>query len=69
VILHTDPLCKKITLVDGLLDASEAHFAKTGKPLYSSHMIDLSREPIEENIEICKGYLEQMSKMGMTLEN
>ena len=38
----------------GLLDASEAHFAQTGKPLYSSHMIDLSEEPLEENIEICK---------------
>jgi fructose-bisphosphate aldolase class II len=42
-------------LIDGLLDASEEHFA-AGKPLYSSHMIDLSEEPIEENIEICKGY-------------
>jgi fructose-bisphosphate aldolase class II len=54
--------------IDGLLDASEEHFAATGKPLYSSHMIDLSEEPIEENIEICKGYLARMSKMGMTLE-
>jgi fructose-bisphosphate aldolase class II len=54
--------------IDGLLDASEKHFASTGKPLFSSHMIDLSEEPIEENIEICKGYLERMSKMGMTLE-
>ncbi len=44
------------------------HFAETGKPLYSSHMIDLSEEPIEENIEICKNTLERMSKMGMTLE-
>jgi fructose-bisphosphate aldolase, class II len=42
------------------------HCAK--KSLFSSHMIDLSEEPIEENIEICKGYLERMSKMGMTLE-
>jgi fructose-bisphosphate aldolase, class II len=50
------------------LDASEKHFAETGKPLYSSHMLDLSEEPIEENIEICKKYLERMSKMGMTLE-
>jgi fructose-bisphosphate aldolase class II len=68
VILHTDHCAKKLPWIDGLLDASEAHFAKTGKPLYSSHMIDLSEEPIEENIEICKGYLERMSKMGMTLE-
>jgi fructose-bisphosphate aldolase class II len=51
-----------------LLDASEKHFEETGKPLYSSHMIDLSEEPIEENIEICKQYLARMSKMGMTLE-
>ena len=54
--------------IDGLLDASEKHFEETGKPLYSSHMIDLSEEPLEENIEICKTYLSRMSKMGMTLE-
>ena len=69
VILHTDHCAKKLLpWIDGLLDASEAHFEKTGKPLYSSHMIDLSEEPIEENIEICKSYLTRMSKMGMTLE-
>ena len=69
VILHTDHCAKKLLpWIDGLLDASEAHFKETGKPLYSSHMIDLSEEPIEENIEICKQYLERMSKMGMTLE-
>lgn len=69
VILHTDHCAKKLLpWIDGLLDASEKHFAKTGKPLYSSHMIDLSEEPIEENIEICKTYLARMSKMGMTLE-
>lgn len=69
VILHTDHCAKKLLpWIDGLLDASEKEFAATGKPLYSSHMIDLSEEPIEENIEICKKYLERMSKMGMTLE-
>ncbi|WP_432672768.1 class II fructose-bisphosphate aldolase [Flavobacterium sp. SM2513] len=69
VILHTDHCAKKLLpWIDGLLDASEEHFAKTGKPLYSSHMIDLSEEPIEENIELCKTYLARMSKMGMTLE-
>ena len=69
VILHTDHCAKKLLpWIDGLLDASEAHFAQTGKSLYSSHMIDLSEEPIEENIEICKTYLKRMSKMGMTLE-
>lgn len=69
VILHTDHCAKKLLpWIDGLLDASEKHYTETGKPLYSSHMIDLSEEPIEENIEICKTYLERMAKMGMTLE-
>ena len=69
VILHTDHCAKKLLpWIDGLLDASEKHYAQTGKPLYSSHMIDLSEEPIKENIEICKKYLARMSKMGMTLE-
>jgi len=69
VILHTDHCAKKLLpWIDGLLDASEQHYKETGKSLYSSHMIDLSEEPIEENIEICKNYLERMSKMGMTLE-
>ncbi|MDC0635205.1 class II fructose-bisphosphate aldolase [Flavobacteriaceae bacterium] len=69
VILHTDHCAKKLLpWIDGLLDASEKHFEETGKSLYSSHMIDLSEEPLEENIEICKAYLKRMSKMGMTLE-
>jgi len=69
VILHTDHCAKKLLpWIDGLLDASEKHFAETGKSLFSSHMIDLSEEPIEENIEICKEYLARMSKIGMTLE-
>lgn len=69
VILHTDHCAKKLLpWIDGLLDAGEKHFKETGKPLYSSHMIDLSEEPIEENIEICKQYLERMDKIGMTLE-
>ncbi|RYG26292.1 MAG: class II fructose-bisphosphate aldolase, partial [Chitinophagaceae bacterium] len=69
VILHTDHCAKKLLpWIDGLLDASEKHFAETGKPLFSSHMLDLSEEPMEENIDICKKYLERMSKMGMTLE-
>ncbi len=69
VILHTDHCAKKLLpWIDGLLDAGEKHFAETGKPLYSSHMIDLSEEPLHENIEICKQYLERMSKIGMTLE-
>lgn len=69
VILHTDHCAKKLLpWIDGLLDAGEEFYKQTGKPLYSSHMIDLSEEPIEENIEICKAYLERMSKIGMTLE-
>lgn len=69
VILHTDHCAKKLLpWIDGLLDESEKFFAQTGKPLFSSHMIDLSEEPIEENLEISKKYLERMSKMGMTLE-
>ena len=69
VILHTDHCAKKLLpWIDGLLEASEKHFEQFGKPLYSSHMLDLSEEPIEENIEISKKYLERMSKMGMTLE-
>ncbi len=69
VILHTDHCAKKLLpWIDGLLDAGEEFYRETGKPLYSSHMIDLSEEPIEENIEICAAYLARMSKMGMTLE-
>ena len=69
VILHTDHAAKKLLpWIDGLLDAGERHFKSWGKSLYSSHMLDLSEEPLEENIEICKRYLERMSKIGMTLE-
>ncbi|OQP31590.1 class II fructose-bisphosphate aldolase [Pantoea latae] len=69
VILHTDHCAKKLLpWIDGLLDAGEAHFEKTGKPLFSSHMIDLSEETLEENIEICSKYLARMDKLGMTLE-
>lgn len=69
VILHTDHCAKKLLpWIDGLLDAGEKFYKENGVPLYSSHMIDLSEEPIEENIQICKQYLERMSKIGMTLE-
>ncbi|ARK12292.1 class II fructose-bisphosphate aldolase [Fibrivirga algicola] len=69
VILHTDHCAKKLLpWIDGLLTASEKHFDQTGKPLFSSHMLDLSEEPIEENIEISCKYFERMAKMGMTLE-
>lgn len=69
VILHTDHAAKKLLpWIDGLLDAGEKHFKEHGVPLYSSHMIDLSEETLEENIEICCEYLKRMDKMGMTLE-
>lgn len=69
VILHTDHAAKKLLpWIDGLLDAGEEHMKTHGVPLYSSHMLDLSEEPLEENVEISKKYLERMSKLGMTLE-
>jgi len=69
VIIHTDHAAKKLLpWIDGLLDAGEDFFRKNGKPLFSSHMLDLSEEPLVENIEICKKYLSRMNKMGMTLE-
>ena len=69
VVLHTDHAAKKLLpWIDGMLDAGEKHFAQTGKPLFSSHMIDLSEEPLEENVAICKSYHQRMSKIGMTLE-
>lgn len=69
VILHTDHAARKLLpWIDGLLDAGEKYFAETGKPLFSSHMIDLSEDSLEDNIDTCAKYLERMSKMGMTLE-
>jgi len=69
VIVHTDHAAKKLLpWIDGLLDQGEKHFQRHGVPLFSSHMLDLSEEPLKENIEICKKYLERMSKLGMTLE-
>lgn len=69
VILHTDHAAKKLLpWIDGLLDAGEEFYKKNGKSLYSSHMLDLSEEPLEENIATCKKYLQRMSKMEMTLE-
>ena len=69
VVLHTDHAAKKLLpWIDGLLDAGEKYYEAHGKPLFSSHMLDLSEQPLHENIEICKRYLTRMSKMGMTLE-
>ena len=69
VILHTDHCARKLLpWVEGLLDAGEQFFESRGYPLYSSHMLDLSEEPLEENVETCVRFLERMSKIGMTLE-
>lgn len=69
VILHTDHCALDILpWVEGLLEAGERFFARNGYPLYSSHMLDLSEEPLHENIEISARFLERMAKMGMTLE-
>lgn len=69
VLTHTDHAAKNLLpWIDGMLDAGEEFYKVHGVPLFSSHMLDLSEEPLEENIEICKRYLERMSKMDMTLE-
>jgi len=69
VILHTDHCAKKLLpWMEGMVQASEAHFEKNGHPIYSSHMLDLSEEPIEENIEICESYMKRMNAIGITLE-
>ncbi len=69
VIVHTDHAAKKLLpWVDGLVKANEAYFTQTGQPLFSSHMLDLSEEPLEENVSIASKYLERMAKMDMTLE-
>jgi len=69
VVLHTDHCAKKLLpWLDGLLEAGETHFKSTGKPLYSSHMVDLSEEPLEENVSIAREYLKRTSALGMLLE-
>ncbi len=69
VVLHTDHCAKKLLpWISGLIDASEIHYEKHGHPLYSSHMLDLSEEPIEENLEICVAYLKRMHEIGITIE-
>lgn len=69
VILHTDHCAKKLLpWIDGLLEAGQKFFEARGYPLFSSHMLDLSEEPLEENIAISKQYLQRMAPLGMTLE-
>lgn len=69
VVTHTDHAAKKLLpWIDGLLDAGEKHFKETGKPLFSSHMLDLSEESLQENIAICKEYFKRMNKIGTAIE-
>ncbi|AHM58924.1 fructose-bisphosphate aldolase [Flammeovirgaceae bacterium 311] len=69
VVLHTDHAAKKLLpWIDGMLDAGEKYFEKNGRPLFSSHMLDLSEEPLHENLEISKKYFERMNKLGMHIE-
>jgi len=69
VILHTDHAARKLLpWIDALIDASEKHFKSNGRPLFSSHMLDLSEEPLEQNIATCKEYFERMAKIGISIE-
>ena len=69
VILHTDHAARKLLpWIDGLIEANEKHFKKYGRPLYSSHMLDLSEEPLEENVATCKEYLKKLSALDILLE-
>ncbi|MCB1148145.1 MAG: class II fructose-bisphosphate aldolase [Leptospiraceae bacterium] len=69
VILHTDHAAKKLLpWIDGLLAANQDYFSKNNEPLFSSHMLDLSEEPLAENLEISARYLEKLNKLGMLLE-
>ncbi|RMG70136.1 MAG: class II fructose-bisphosphate aldolase [Bacteroidetes bacterium] len=69
VILHTDHAARKLLpWIDGLVEYGEKHFETYGKPLYSSHMLDLSEEPIEDNLDTSVEYFKRMAAIGMTLE-
>ena len=69
VVLHTDHCAKKLLpWISGLIDESEKYYEKNGQPLYSSHMLDLSEETIEENLDICVEYFKRMHELGITLE-
>ena len=69
VVLHTDHCAKKLLpWLDGVIDAGEAYFARHGEPLFSTHMLDLSEQPLSENIETSARYLSRIAKLGMTLE-
>lgn len=69
ILLNTDHASKKLLpWVDGMIGYGEHHFKQHNVPLFTSHMIDLSEEPLKENIEICKRYLDKLTKLDMYLE-
>lgn len=69
VILHTDHAARKLLpWIDGLLVAGKNHFERTGRPLYTSHMLDLSEDTLEENIATCVEYFKTMSAIDMMIE-
>lgn len=69
VILHTDHCAKKLLpWIDGVFEEGKAYFEANKKPLFSSHMLDLSEEPVKENIEICVDYFKKFNELGMAIE-
>jgi len=69
VAMHTDHANKElIPWIEALLDEGEKHYEKHGKPLFSSHMLDLSADPIDFNLSECARLLERMAKIDMSLE-
>ncbi|MGM0519619.1 MAG: class II fructose-bisphosphate aldolase [Campylobacterota bacterium] len=69
VVLHTDHAAKKLLpWIDGLISAGKQHYKNTGRPLYTSHMLDLSEEPLEENISTCVDYFKVMNELDMMIE-
>jgi len=69
VVLHTDHANRKlIPWVEGMIEEGERHFEATGRPLYSSHMLDLSAEPLDDNLEACAKILKRLQPLGMSLE-
>ncbi|HVG11665.1 MAG TPA: class II fructose-bisphosphate aldolase [Flavisolibacter sp.] len=69
VVLHTDHAAKQwLPWISGLIDAGEEFFKEKGRPLFSSHMLDLSEEPVEENIETSVAFYKRMQPLGMGIE-
>ena len=69
VILHSDHAARKLLpWVDGMIDADERYFEMHDQPLFSSHMLDLSEESLEDNVQTSKQYMQRMSAIGMTTE-